>query len=551
MQEAGAIGKLDESDKIQKKSTSATGNNEKNQQQMSSSQKEEEKQAGSNLINVISNIPNEGKHTLHADIEVQNERQERLKAFRVYIKERCCGFLEALKQKFIRLLLAFFQLIGWFFCLISNKFMKPLIAAWLLLQCVILIQMMYAVFGPEATSPEDLVKGIKGIITNLNARPIVDVILNGSRDEEEYDRLYLGKWPGTVPFCYDSGSIQTEFDVSKCSSHYKNISARVYTLWKSTKVYVKKLSLSSILYSFSCPPEYTECASGFCVEKGTDCGITEIHFENSPRNSAGWYSTRYNDTYVNYRKDIGVLPIVSLALVHGQPTLCVNADDGDQRNYNATAVSSHGCGRYGSFQNVTLIDTDSSINIFNSQPWGNLPMSLPKFASELESQNGYLMGISRLDIKGYSSCLEIDLNDAFWSIKIYYSVADYRWGLYTSLLIVLFGIAVFNLACDMRRDRGGHFNMAVLFFYLAACSGSVLLFTYLWGDGWYPGMVTFQNQLSSVKDSKCFTDSNAQQVLSDLMSTSLRHTKLRKLSLFYLLLDWAGVIYWFLIVHRP
>ena len=67
--------------------------------------------------------------------------------------------------------------------------------------------------------------------------------------------------------------------------------------------------IEQVSNSSTCPSEYVKCYTGVCA-KGTDCGITEIHFESSARTDPGWFSIQYNSsTYVNYRKDVGVIPI--------------------------------------------------------------------------------------------------------------------------------------------------------------------------------------------------------------------------------------------------
>ena len=124
--------------------------------------------------------------------------------------------------------------------------------------------------------------------------------------------------------------------------------------------------------------------------------------------------TIHSSTFVNYRKDVGVRPISTFAIVHGQPTPCLNPYEyGVQNNYAAIKSSANGCGRYGDFSGVAQLDNDLSTKIIKAQTWGYKPWYLPLFVGYIgeNKQQGYLMAIPRLEINNLSPCLTNNIAD--------------------------------------------------------------------------------------------------------------------------------------------
>ena len=219
----------------------------------------------------------------------------------------------------------------------------------------------------------------------------------------------MGAWPGTVRFCYDGGYIQTTNLDPYCNSYYNATSSTKYNVWRNTNLCAKRIK--TISNSSTCPAGYVKCHPGVCA-LGSDCGITEIHFEQSPRSAPGWYSTNHAGTYINFRKDVGAVPITTFAIVHGQPTVCLNHYKYTaQINYDAIAVKANGCGKYGDFPNVTELESDLSINVFRGQSWKPSPTDLPGFSDQLQTQSAYLIAIPRLQLKDTESCLALDFHD--------------------------------------------------------------------------------------------------------------------------------------------
>ena len=402
-------------------------------------------------------------------------------------------------------------------------------------QYIMPLAVMAIHFGSGVVDSVDLERGILGISRNLDALPISDVTF-GSTCPSDYEIANLGSWQGSFPFCSHSESRETKHDASKCPFFSNGISSKEYTVWKNSKLCVKRItrvSNSSLL----CPAGSVKCYPGVCVE-GTDCGITEIRIEDAFRNDTGWYSTYYNNFYVNYRKDTGAAPIVSFAVVHGKPGLCLNPSEFYfQHNHSAMGFQANGCGRYGSLKNTTQLDSDSSINIINCQHWDPVPAEILR---EAENETGYLVAIPRLALKDAPPCLTFNLQFFLNSLDFINNSRKLTSGfiaLIMALLIV--GTILIGKYLIAGQDKKAIFHGAFIFALIAILTTIPAAMTITQGNA---DLNAFQQQLTSMKDSKCFVESGSQQVITDFMTTSLTTIEVTLTWLVYSIVNWIGPI---------
>ena len=188
-------------------------------------------------------------------------------------------------------------------------------------------------YGTKVANAGDVYGGALGIYKNLGDLPISAIML-ASSCPAGYEPAKLGEFPGTKSFCYKDGAVDTRYDES-CVWLTSAVPRQTYISWKNATVCVKRIT--DVVNATSCPQGYTQCTPGLCAVGG----ITELHFEDSARTDSGWYSVSYNDSnsYINYRKDVGVLPITLLDVVHGEATSCLNPlEYGRQANYDAIEI---------------------------------------------------------------------------------------------------------------------------------------------------------------------------------------------------------------------
>ena len=241
---------------------------------------------------------------------------------------------------------------------------------------------------------------------------------------------------------------------------------------------------------------------------------------------------------------MGVIPVSTFAIVQGQPTPCVNPYEyGVQNNYGAIKSSANGCGRYGDFSGVTQLDNDLSTNIISAQSRGSYPMSLPEFSTQVErnGQQGYLMAIPRLDINNLSPCLTFNLQTFLDGTDSLHSSRKVTTG-FSITIIVLLGIAIvgsilgtlnYGLEGAIWYSRGGGFMLliAILTIPPAAVTANI-----------NRDIATFQAELSSVTNSKCFVDTDAQQVFTDFVETAAVATRVVPLRKWYTMGCWISVV---------
>ena len=222
---------------------------------------------------------------------------------------------------------------------------------------------------------------------------------------------------------------------------------------------------------------------------------------------------------MNYRKDVGVIPISTFAIVHGEPTPCLNPYEyGVQNNYPAIQSSANGCGRYGDFPGVTQLDNDLSTSIIYDQSWGYKPWYLPGFVGYIgeNQQQGYLMAIPRLEINNLSPCLTFNLQTFLDGADSLHSSRQVTTG-FVITIIVLLGIAIFpGILCGIYNGLPGViFVFGVFGLLIAILTIPPAVVT----ANMNSDIATFQAELSSVTNSKCFVDTDAQQVFTDFIDT--------------------------------
>ena len=400
------------------------------------------------------------------------------------------------------------------------------------------IAIMAIHFGPGVVSSGEVAGGALGIYRNLGAAPISDITF-GSSCSSGYEMINLGTWPGTKSFCYDFGRIETNYNSSECWNEYYSISSQDYIIWGNGPICVKRIE--QVSNSSTCPSGYVKCYSGVCA-KGTDCGITEISLETTARTDTGWFSIQYDTSaYVNYRKDVGVLPISTFAIVHGQPSVCLNPYEyGVQNNYDAIKSLATGCGRYRDFSGVTQLSSDSSLSIINAQPWGSEPLNLPKFSDQVgrDGQMGYLMAVPRLEINDLSPCLTFNLQTFLDGTEKLHSTRKVTTG-FIITIIVLLGISIIgSILGGIKSGKAAIGVLACILVLIAILTIPPAAVTAkMNGD-----IATFQEELASVTNSNCFVDTDAQQVFTDFVDTAEVATRVVSLWKWYTMGCWCSLV---------
>lgn len=146
----------------------------------------------------------------------------------------------------------------------------------------------------------DVRGGLEGIYNSIGHPPIVDVQLSSSCSHG-YTPYDLETWPGTINFCYDFGTIRTNYNRSMCFNEYLYVSNQTYRNWLENRVCVKRASAFRN-GTTSCPTGYIKCYSGLCIS-GNQCPITFAEISSTPRNYSDGSSTLLsNGRYFNIRR---------------------------------------------------------------------------------------------------------------------------------------------------------------------------------------------------------------------------------------------------------
>ena len=420
--------------------------------------------------------------------------------------------------------------------------LRPLLAGCFLVSHVLLLLTMIAMtiaimvinFSSAAVGSTYVIGGASGIYQNLGVMPMSDIIFATSCPTG-YELVDMGAWPGTYPMTDFAGTLVVDNDDSTGITTYDGLSSADYTVWKEVSLCVKRIS--QVTNSSSCPTGYTQCVPGVCAY-GTDCGITEVHFESTTRTDSGWYSVYSNGTYINYRKDAGVAPISKFSIAQGQPTPCLNPFDyGTQVNYMAIVTGSDGCGRYSTFPGVSQIDSDLSVNIFSYQTWNVLPSTLPQFNSALGNQLGYLMSVPRLELQNVEACLTFNLQTFLDRSNELYSSKALTTGFVITIL-VLIGSMIITPGVEIHSKCPEEVVIGTIYVHLIL----IVILTIP------PAIITasqnkdfeaYKDTLFSLSDSNCFTDSYAQLVITDFASILTDSTRLAELWLIFTTIVWG------------
>ena len=395
------------------------------------------------------------------------------------------------------------------------KRMAPyLCATWILISLIFLI-----VLRVQFTNGANIDGAMEGIYKNLGAFPFSDIVFpdNATDCPSGYQAATLGKWPGTMPFCYDVDIIQTYFKENKCRKKYAGQNSSFYHVWKSTSACIKPVNF---LNTSTCPSGYTKCTVGVCVE-GTDCPITQMKVQSTPENGAGWLNTSFPDgKYLNFRKDEGVPPIVSLELDLGSPTPCVNIYELPiQKNYAAIWRSGIGCLTPGQFAGTTILDEDTAYNAFKSQYWSYPVLSLPMFNDTLQNQKAYLTAIPRIQLKDASGCTNFNLQ-AFTAGGDGLYLADNLSANLSFFSLLLVSVSVLMSAGYFWAKHAEKNFVALLFILTLLVIGLSIMAVVapLNINKYKSSVVPYEADFASIEKSQCFTDASLNAVMTQYLS---------------------------------
>ena len=395
-----------------------------------------------------------------------------------------------------------------------------LCATWILISFIQLIVLLVQFrFGKSGATIDG---AIDGISNNLRALPFSDIVFpnNSTNCPSDYQAASLGKWPGTESFCDDpilNSEKKTGSNKNKCKKKISAKGSAFYHVWKSTSACIKPVNF---LNTSTCPSGYTKCTVGVCVE-GTDCPITQMKVQSTPDNATGWLNTSFPDgKYLNFRKDEGVPPIVSLELDLGSPTPCVNVNELPiQKNYEAILISGYGCSTPGQFAGATTLDEDTAYNAFKSQSWASSVLSLPRFNETLQDQKAYLMAIPRIQLKDVSGCTDFNLH-TLTAGGDGLSEADSLTTILTLLSLGFFGFAImclwvfFGHKHVLKRDWP--FLLALCLFVVGLSVVAVLAPLNIKKN--QESVLLYVADIERIENSQCFTETSLNAVMTQYLS---------------------------------
>ena len=386
-----------------------------------------------------------------------------------------------------------------------------------LLWILLLIISLMHVFSADS---KQIAGGSEGIYNNLGYPPITDIMF-ASSCSGDYTELELGYWPGTVEFCYDYHWLRTSFNRSECWNYYPDTKAQTYTKWKGQSICVKRVTKFTNSSTF-CPSGYTKCYKGMCVQ-GNTCPITSVVIEDSPlENTETTGSTQLLDgRYLNYKREQSKQPIALFTLTQGEGTPCISTHEYPlQKNYKPVKEKGNGCKKYGTFPDYKVIDTDTSLNSFQSQVWSGALLDFPEFKKTISQQNAYLTYSTRIELRDTPQCKSMNLEG------LVYASTHAKIAATTSIIILvielvgLFTATVFLLV--MRQNQRYSGSDQKLLTYIYAIFGAMGVLTViasilLWQQETRVNSV--KEDVYAITERDCFYESSINKIFHDL------HTK--------------------------
>lgn len=389
---------------------------------------------------------------------------------------------------------------------------------------------------------EGIQGGVNGISRNIGIPPFVDIQLTttGFCYNNSYSLLNLGYWPGTLKFCYDNSVIDPDNTGQSCGLIYPSAPGENFTSWKGYSFCVKYANSYYPINSGNCPSGYSTCSQGKLCVSGSICPVTNISITNSPLNGTNATSSPMsNGQYFNFLNLVDQTPIGNMQVIIGQDTPCLSENEyPGQMAYPAIAQQPDGCSTYGVYPNSSMIDTVNATTALDYQRWGPLFSWLPQFLSTYNSQSAYLTFSPRLQLSNNSNCTGFDPT-------LLNSVPDFM--LYSNRITAGFAITIVALV-----------SAGCLGSLLACCSGfkprmtlgglsliaailllPVAIITNIQKSRMVKSIAGSSPGISSSSLSHCFQSTNANQVISDLLSVFNNMSSISSLWLAMVIVAWV------------
>ena len=147
------------------------------------------------------------------------------------------------------------------------------------------------------------------------------------------------------------------------------------------------------------------------------------------------------------------------------------------------------------------------------------------------------MAIPRLDINNLSPCLTFNLQTFVDGAESLHSSRKVTTG-FSITIIALLGIAIFfSISFGLNYGAPGVLLIVLAYMLLIAILTIPPAAVTASSD-----IATFQDKLSSVTNSKCFADTNPQQVFTDFVDTAAVATRVVPLWKWYTIVCWISVV---------
>ena len=277
------------------------------------------------------------------------------------------------------------------------------------------------------------------ISNNLQLSPINDIVLyNATTDScpNNYYLVYIDKWPGSLPGCYDgsSGQFLVDFCPENSGVNQKNLEPtrpQSLILWGNSSFCISRLSNTT--RNETCPNDYINCGNGYCIPNDSvNCPIIDIQITNEPNNYVNYsrfqlqngnyivYST--NSTKGSNLSNSKLMPIINISASIGSLPCLDSYTFPNNQYYNFTLIypnlypsinkkseNKHhtitGCSSYGIDNDFTVpFGTQSLREFYKDNKMIDVLNGLGNFWDNIEDLNMIFYSKKLMNVENNSFC---------------------------------------------------------------------------------------------------------------------------------------------------
>lgn len=281
----------------------------------------------------------------------------------------------------------------------------------------VLIALMAFHFGGKELKLTSASGALENMSQNLEARPIMAVSLvdRGTSCPMDYEKLAIGRWPGTKTGCkcssrpVKSGSCGDSD--SFCDTIWEIDPFSLYN-WQLSEWCVKRAILGDeFVKATVCPSGFRECSPGICIVNTlTTCPITNITLSISNNGNTGKIADSSDGRYLIASSVDGDEPVIGITISFNDLP-CFSNDERPKgpQTYPLIDQTVSGCQRYGvDTQFSSMIDSQWQEKLMSNNQASYQIFNLPGYTQVMQATRALLTQRNRIVVSKKEECLSLD-----------------------------------------------------------------------------------------------------------------------------------------------